>query len=263
MMQGWGTEFRPFSVFPDGTIVSPTTPRHAYVPLAHLRPVAPPTPISEQADVLLATGMISHGIRLPDVVEGLRARYAALEGKDTEVTSFATKVLGLGRGPQWGEAVSTALLGDWATPLFAGGRIGPTALTTLRAEAQSIHRQLAPLWRRKPNGSRVISLDTQLGDGLTLYDTVADRSATPDLARDWLPDDARLAAILKALDPLEQRVVIARAHPAVATWEEAALLVGDPHPAALGDRVRRKLKRLRDRHAARASAAAATWNGSR
>ncbi|MFF8397244.1 hypothetical protein [Streptomyces sp. NPDC016172] len=210
---------------------------------------------------MVLTDTMTYGISLPGVVEGIRARYAALTGKQHDVDAFAANVLGLRQGKRWQEAVSTALLGDWATPLLAGSSIGPATLAALRAEAQTIHRQLTPLWRRKANGSRVIPLDTPLGDGLTLYDMAADTPAALDLAISWLPEDVQLAAILAPLDAVERRVAVARAHPAVATWEEAALMVGAPDPAALGNRVRRKLKRLRDRHALRAAEAAARKAG--
>jgi hypothetical protein len=58
------------------------------------------------------------------------------------------------------------------------------------------------------------------------------------------PDEARLAAILRALRPDERAVALAWTHPGVATWKEAALQAGATVPAAMGERVRRKVRCL-------------------
>ena len=52
-----------------------------------------------------------------------------------------------------------------------------TAVGVLKAEAQLLHPQLVPLWRRRTRHGRVLSLDAALEDGLSLYDLVAVTSA--------------------------------------------------------------------------------------
>ncbi|MGW0538627.1 hypothetical protein [Streptomyces sp. NPDC003032] len=174
----------------------------------------------------------------------------------------AHHVLGLRTGNLWREAVSTVLLGDWAehrgTEVYVH-----CSIADLRAQARVIHQQLRPLWRRRANGSRVLSLDTPLGNNLTLYDLVAGSPTPPELALGALPDDPRLIVVLNALTPAERRVALAWAQPAVATWTEAALAAGAADPVKVGERVRRKLKRLGAQHAERHQAAAATRAGAR
>ncbi|MFI0818259.1 hypothetical protein ACH4TX_15995 [Streptomyces sp. NPDC021098] len=165
-----------------------------------------------------------------------------MSDKDDMVDSFATTVLGR-RGARWREAVSTALLSDWAAPFFDGAPLGPAALDRLKVEAERVHRQLLPLWRRRTHGSRLLLLDTPLGDGLCLFDLLASRPDQQTLANTE-PDDARLAALLQALHPLEKAVALSWAHPRVVTWAEAAWLAGAPDPATTGERVRRKVRRL-------------------
>ncbi|WP_431047093.1 hypothetical protein ACQUSR_33390 [Streptomyces sp. P1-3] len=187
----------------------------------------------------------------------LRARQAALEGREHLVDHFTLEVLGR-RGARWREAVSTALLGDWAEPLQSQGRLGLDGITSLRREAEVLHRQLMPLWRRRTQGHRLLLLDTPLGDGLSLYDLVADRVHRQDDETGVGTDDARLAAVLRALHPEERAVALAWGQAGVATWAEAALCAGAGDPAVTGERVRRKLKRLAARHRERVVAAAAT-----
>ncbi|WP_198351818.1 hypothetical protein [Streptomyces typhae] len=145
-------------------------------------------------------------------------------------------------------------MGDWAehrgTEVYVHGSIAD-----LRAQARTIHQQLRPLWRRRAGGSRVVLLDTPLGHEVTLYDLVAGSPTPPELALGALPDDPRLTAVLNALTPAERRVALAWAHPAVATWAEAALAAGAADPVKAGERVRRKLKRLGQQQVVRAQAA--------
>ncbi len=173
----------------------------------------------------------------------LSARSAAIFGNDLVIDAFTTRFIGR-RGLRWREAVSTALLGDWAAPLDRVGSLGPEAFARLKAEAEQIHRQLLPLWRRRTRGSRLLLLDTPFGDGLSLYDLLAGCPDPQPSALDSTPDDARLAAVLHALRPQEREVVFARAQPGVATWAEAAWLAGATDPTAVGERVRRKVRRL-------------------
>ncbi|MEU9575338.1 hypothetical protein AB0D62_36950 [Streptomyces massasporeus] len=86
-------------------------------------------------------------------------------------------------------------------------------------------------------------MDADLGDGLSLYDLVA---ADVDLAHatGCVFEDARLNAVLRGLNETERRVVYAYAEGAGTTWAEAATAAGASDPHALGERVRRKAKRL-------------------
>ncbi|MFG1755994.1 hypothetical protein [Streptosporangium sandarakinum] len=198
------------------------------------------------------------------VYNALQARDWAL-GRDCGCSgseSFPSKQLVLPRGPQWDQAIHTALLGDWADPLTNGGRIDPSVLSRIKSDAQTIHRQLVPIWRRRVRRSRVLLLETQLGDNLTLHDLVAGELRMDDLVFEAAFDDERINAVLAQLDPAERRVAMAWAHPTIATWTEAARFAGAASPEAYGERVRRKLKRLGNRYTAR-SHAAATRDGAR
>ncbi|GAB2611133.1 hypothetical protein GCM10027168_49940 [Streptomyces capparidis] len=194
------------------------------------------------------------------LVQALQAREAAVLGADQVVDRFTTDVLGR-RGARWREAVSTALLGDWNAPLMRDERLDPRIIGRLKGEAERLHRQLMPLWRRRTRGSRLLLLDTPLGDGLTLYDLVADRAAPERAGLERGGDDTRLVAVLSRLRPDERIVALAWAERGVTTWAEAALYAGAEDPVATGERVRRKLKRLAARHHARAAAAARTRAG--
>ncbi|MFG2402510.1 hypothetical protein [Streptomyces lydicus] len=179
-------------------------------------------------------------------------------GAGNALDEFSRRNLVLPRGPQWREAVSTALLGDWTAPLDAGGSIDATVLGQIKAETRAIHRQLVPLWRHRVRGSRVLQLEAPLGDNLTLLDLVAGELRMDDLVFETVFDNPRLVAVLAGLTEAERAVAMAWAHPAIATWTEAAQFAGAAEPEALGERVRRKLKRLGARHAERAAAARKT-----
>lgn len=192
--------------------------------------------------------------------DALMARDAVLghECSCLTIDGFIGRSLVLPRGPQWNQAVSTALLGDWVAPLHDNGRIDGTVLGRIKSEAEAVHRQLVPLWRRRVRGSRVLLLETPLGDNLTLHDLIAGKLRMDDLVFEAAFGDARINAVLAGLHPAEQRVAMAWAHPAIATWTEAARFAGAASPEAFGERVRRKLKRLGEQHTTRAAAAAAT-----
>jgi hypothetical protein len=152
-------------------------------------------------------------------------------------------VLVLARGERWREAVSTALIGNWCEPLVRSGYLPSTALGALKAEARTVHRQLVLVWRRRTRAGRVLSLDADLG-GLSLYDLV---SADVDLlahTAGGVYDDERLDRVLGRLHPAERAVVVAYAEGEGTTWTEAAVVAGAADPAAFGDSVRRKVKRL-------------------
>ncbi|MFF3968008.1 hypothetical protein ACFYZI_41460 [Streptomyces griseorubiginosus] len=170
-----------------------------------------------------------------------------LEAAPATIDRFAAQVLGLPRSSQrWREAVTTALLGPWCAPLFHTGYLPSSALGTLRAEARTLHRQLVPLWRRKCHHGRVLSLEAALGDGLSLCDLVANDVDLLTRTAGGVFDDDRLNRVLHGLHPAEQAVLFAYAKGEGTTWTEAASVATDgaTEPAAYGERVRRKIKRI-------------------
>lgn len=195
---------------------------------------------------------------VPDLMAALQARADALQNRQDKVENFAACVLGVKRSTRWGEAVSTALMGDWTRSLDEHGCLQPEALGQLRAEARTIHRQLVPLWRRRVRRSRLLLLDAPLGDGLCLYDLVTDRANLSDTRLGTAIHDDRLVRIVQHLTSEERLVLIALATGDGTTWTEAAAHAGAPDPAAFGERVRRKTRRLAVRSEERRTAARAT-----
>ncbi|MFF0001421.1 hypothetical protein [Streptomyces avermitilis] len=93
----------------------------------------------------------------------------------------------------------------------------------------------------------MLSLDVDLGDGLSLHDLFAadiDLVTHTTHTTDRVFDDERLNTVLHKLTPDERQVVLAHAEGEGTTWTEAAAVAGATDPAALGERVRRKSKRL-------------------
>lgn len=206
------------------------------------------------ANQTIESGLRALNVPVPDVIQALSAREAALGGDGSTIRSFTSDVLGRWSG--WNEPVSTALLGNWADSLFYQGRLTPDALSKLKSEASVIHRQLTPVWRRKAGRGRLLLLDTPLGDGLTLYDLVP-AQAPADTGIEAVLDNPRLAEILEALSPAERAVMLALANPGVVTWADAAMAAGAAEPERQGDKVRRKVKRLVARITGRSSQAEA------
>ncbi|WP_157531434.1 MULTISPECIES: hypothetical protein [unclassified Kitasatospora] len=199
----------------------------------------------------ISRSFLEMGRPVPDLVQALNARQAVLTGDRAALETF-TRV-GLGRWSGWSEPVSTALIGPWADPFLAEGQLSPDSLQLLKREASSIHRQLAPVWRRKIDRSRLLLLDTPLGDGLTLYDLISNQSRPEDSLLAEELDDSRVPHVLRRLTP-EEAVVAARwAADPDATWPGASLAAG--HTEAFGERVRRKLRRLGNQHTERTAAA--------
>ncbi|MER5914990.1 hypothetical protein ABT124_32135 [Streptomyces sp. NPDC001982] len=193
------------------------------------------------ANQTIESGFRALNIPVPDVIQALGAREAALAGDGSTIHSFRSEVLGMWSG--WNEPVSTALLGNWADPLYDQGRLTPDALSKLKSEASVINRQLTPVWRHKVNQARLLLLDTPLGDGLALYDLVPGQAA-PGTEVEAGFDDPRLTEILEALSPAERAVTLALATPGVTTWAEAAMAAGAAQPKRRGEQVRRKVKGL-------------------
>ncbi|WAZ26578.1 hypothetical protein STRCI_008172 [Streptomyces cinnabarinus] len=101
-----------------------------------------------------------------------------------------------------------------------------------------------PVWRRRTRAGRVLSLDAGLGNGLSLHDLVAADLDLLTRTADGVFDDERLNTVLRGLAPAERAVVFAYAEGEGTTWAEAATTIGSNDPDALGERVRRKAKRL-------------------
>ncbi|MET8964248.1 hypothetical protein ABZX69_33075 [Streptomyces sp. NPDC004074] len=218
----------PFDRVAPPTLITTTTG------MAVLRPDHP-------ANQTIESGFRALNLPVPEVIQALSAREAALAGDGSTIHSFTSEVLKRWSG--WNEPVSTALLGNWADPLYDQGHLTPDALDRLKSEASVIHRQLTPVWRRKVNQSRLLLLDTPLGDGLTLYDLVCGQAAA-DTGLETGFEDSRLIEILKALSPAERAVTLALGARGVTTWAEAAMAAGAAEPERQAEKVRRKVKRL-------------------
>ncbi|MEU9397658.1 hypothetical protein AB0D86_47785 [Streptomyces sp. NPDC048324] len=173
-------------------------------------------------------------------------RRSILRPSPGSLLQSAARDLALPYGPQWGEAISTTLLGTWCDPLTATGHLPATTVGALRAEARTRHRQAVPLWRRRTRHGRVLSLDADLGNGLSLHDLVAADVHHLAHTTGCVFDDERLNSVLRGLALAEQRVVLAYAEGEGTTWTEAAAAAGAPDPEGFGERVRRKAKRLAD-----------------
>ena len=197
---------------------------------------------SHPANQTIESGFQAVGIPVPEVVQALNAREAALVGDQAAVRAYTSKALGRWSG--WREPISTALLGEWADPLYDAGRLSPSALDLLLAEASVINRQLTPLWNRMANREYVRLLDAPLSNGMTLHDVLSGEPAM-DLAFEGF-EDPRLIEILETLSTDERAVVMCRSRRGITSWPEAAMAAGVPETqvVAVANQVRRKVKRL-------------------
>jgi DNA-directed RNA polymerase specialized sigma24 family protein len=166
----------------------------------------------------------------------IRARQAAVAGDIKSVERFARKWVRLPSTPRWLDAVTSALVHEAVESLNEPEQF----LQLVRSE----HRQMTPVWQRQTRHGRVLPLDTELGDGLSLYDLVPASTDTPEGAADEAFEDRRLETILHRLEPVERQVVLAYAEADGTTWTEAAAAIGASEPASFGERVRRKVRRL-------------------
>ncbi|MGW1537957.1 hypothetical protein [Streptomyces aureus] len=201
------------------------------------------------APVRYAHPELLHACTVRSVVTG------SMPVRRSEITSdwlepLAAHSLVLPRSDRWNQALITALLGNWCAPLMTDGFLPATALSALKAEARTLHRQLVPLWRRRTKHGRVLSLDADLG-GLSLYDLVAADVDHLSHTSGGVFEDERLNAVLRGLHRTERQVVFAYAAGEGTTWAKAAAAVGTADPDALGERVRRKAKRLAAEHCRR------------
>ena len=185
----------------------------------------------------------------------LDARDAVIHGDKAHVAVFVKRWLRLKPTPDMVEAVSMALLDpgwDEAVP------DDPTPLISdLRKRTERAKRNLAPIWKTQINHQKIGLLGAPLrtrrgASGAvsawdapeTLQDVLADPSTPEDLVISRVGLDDRLGPILNMLKPDELGVVRAYAGCDGLTWAQAATMAGEAEPA--GERVRRKLKRLRD-----------------
>ncbi|MEV0192383.1 hypothetical protein AB0I39_28105 [Kitasatospora purpeofusca] len=220
------------------------------------------SPVNLIAQVLLKLAEVVRLLRASPTTHeaflaALTARNAAIEGDDSTVDEFSRTWLGITRPEQWREAVQSALLGDWVDALGWGLANGPATLELLRQHARTEHRRLQPLWERKVCGRRLRLLDDPVADGLTLRDALADHRRPEDAVLAGELADSRLTSVLRSLKPDEAAVAAVWMQADRITWAEAAAATGVDNPADLGERVRRKLRRLGNLHTQRASAAVA------
>ncbi|WP_327740518.1 hypothetical protein OG749_46525 (plasmid) [Streptomyces nojiriensis] len=212
------------------------------------------------ANQTIESGFQTVGIPVPDVVRALNAREASLTGDRAAIRAYTSEALGRWSG--WNEPISTALLGNWADPLYDKGRLSPSALDLFLAEARVINQQYKPIWDHKANREYVRLLDAPLSNGMTLHDVLSEQPAV-DLGFEGF-EDSRLIEILETLSPDEQAVAMWRSRRGITNWPEAAIAAGVPEEqvVAVANRVRRKVKRLAAHITSRAlEAGAGTGNG--
>ncbi|MFF3608298.1 hypothetical protein [Streptomyces sp. NPDC002463] len=215
------------------------------------------SPVNFIAAVLKA--LAGHAASLPvpvareAVIAALVARNAAIEGDTATVDEFTRCRLGFARPELWRDAVEAALLGDWVDALGARMSGDAEVMELLGRHARVEHLHLQPIWERKVRGRRLRLLEDPVAEGLTLRDLVPDRRLPEDGVLGRLKQD-RVAAVLRCLSPAERAVAEVYAASRM-TWYQAAETAGADDPAAFGERVRTKLKRLGKRRQARAAAA--------
>jgi hypothetical protein len=180
----------------------------------------------------------------------LHARAAVLNGDDGPVSWFIETWLGMRGTRERIEAVSAALLEEgWDANIPEDPA---HLLTDLRSRTARQARVLRPIWETRLNYRTIGRLDhtvvTSNGTLLTLADLVPDPQDTEDLALANECEEQRLRRVLSRLKPDELQVTNVYAERSELTWAEAARLAGAADPVAMGERVRRKLKRLGAEH---------------
>ncbi|MGV9271215.1 hypothetical protein ACWDRR_42005 [Kitasatospora sp. NPDC003701] len=191
------------------------------------------------------------------LISAFEAREAAIEGRDDVIDAFSTTWLRLPprQAVRWREAVSQALLADWSS-IISKHAAEDSVLSLLKAETRRAHVQLQPVWMRKTGGHRVHLLDKPVAGGLKLADLITDHRLPEDTLLSRIADNPGIEAVLRSLQPAEQRVAAMWAlHPDL-SWAQAAELAGAEDPTAMGKRICRKVKRLGGQYTARALARA-------
>ncbi|MFG2692356.1 hypothetical protein [Kitasatospora sp. NPDC048407] len=182
----------------------------------------------------------------------LAARSAAIDGDTAAVDEFSRSWLGLSDPARWREAVEMALLGDWVDTLGRGLTGRAELADRLHRHTRAEHLHLQPLWERKTSGRRLALLSQPVGTDQVLADLLTDHR-TPELAALMAElSDSRLASVLRKL-PDDEATMAHHWADGTDSWTHAAETLG--LPAAFGERVRRKLKRLGRQHTDRAAAA--------
>jgi hypothetical protein len=187
----------------------------------------------------------------------LRARDAVVRGEQGPVASFIEEWLGMPPTPERVEAVSAALLEegwDADAPDDPG-----FLLADLRKRSKRQARALKPIWETQLNRLYVGSLDQPVpgtsGTLLTIADQLPDPRTAEDLALAREFEQQRLRQVLSRLKPDELQVAWVYAEHGGLTWTEAAHREGFADPAAMGERVRRKARRLGTDHSRRVARA--------
>ncbi|MGE5286973.1 MAG: hypothetical protein ACM3ML_07180 [Micromonosporaceae bacterium] len=177
----------------------------------------------------------------------LRARDAVLRGDQEAVAKFIEDWLKMHVTELRIEAVSAALLEPgWD----AGTSDDPfELLNDLRARGKRMARAVKPIWETRLNHHRVLLLgqpiNTRAGTPYTIADLVRDTRTAEDIAlADAWDDEQRIQRILDPLRPDELAITTIYSGDSGLTWADAARRAGAADPAAMGERVRRKLKRL-------------------
>ena len=203
---------------------------------------------------LFGTGLLRR-VAWDAYAAALDARDAVVHGDKARVAVFIGRWLHLKPTPAMVEAVSMALLEEgWddTVPDDPDPLLGD-----LRKRTKRTKRNLRPVWETQISHQRI----GLLGDPLrtrrgasgavarpdapkTLLDVLADPRTPEDLVIARLGHDDRLGPILSMLKADERGVVDAYAGGDGLSWAEAACMAGAAEPAAVGERVRRKLKRL-------------------
>ena len=183
----------------------------------------------------------------------LYARSAVVRGEKGPVASFIEEWLGMRPTPERVEAVSAALLEEgWDADAAEDPDF---LLADLRKRSKRQARVLKPIWETQLNLRYVGSLDQPVlgasGTLLTIADQLPDPRTAEDLALAREYEQQRLRQVLDRLKPDELQVTSVYAERGELTWAEAAHLAGAADPVAMGERVRRKLKRLGDDHSRR------------
>jgi hypothetical protein len=186
-------------------------------------------------------------------LSAMAARYAAVHGKMEPVAEFIATWLGHKKPTkELVEAVAAALLdADWETS-------PDDTLQVIRSRAAHHRRAQRPAWETQLRGRRLALLSEPLpgsdaeGAETTVADLLTDRSTPEQL---YLRDafSPRVEALLKKLKPEEREVALAYAHGG-GFWKDAAAQAGAEDPAKVGERVRKKLKRIGDEDTRRRAA---------
>jgi hypothetical protein len=176
----------------------------------------------------------------------LNARAAVLNGDEGPVAWFIENWLNLRVTPERIEAVSAALLEEgWDASVPENPA---HLLTDLQSRTARQARVLKPIWETRLNHRTVGSLDhlvvTGNGTLLAIADLVPAPCAVEDLALASECEEHRLHRVLARLKPDELKITNVYAQRSELTWAEAARIAGASDPAAMGERIRRKLKRL-------------------